>query len=257
MSFAYILLTRLIHPIPLQLIQFMIDSPLYSNYTFYVIIDDNSQNISDFIINYPKIKFLQINDDLCKEKGYINMTYSITKTPVSWDKCIYYFSEIEPNKYDFYWFIEDDVFIPSKECIYNIDKKYIDNTYHLLSRENSVNLYNKNVIAHKWPLWHLAQGKIPLPWFKSLCCAIRISNTLLQIIKKYASIHKSLFFLELMFPSLCSHNKLKNKIIPELYPVHFRHNWNYNDIYKNMIYHPIKDYNVQKTFYKQINNIDF
>ena len=254
-SYAYILLTRSIHPISLELIQFMIDSPLYSNYVFYVMIDDNNQDISMFVEKYPKIKFLQINDDLCKEKGYINMTYSIQKTPVSWDKSIYYFCEVEHNKHDFYWFIEDDVFIPNKECIYNIDSKYNDTTYHLLSRENSVNISNNPRL--KWPLWHLAQNKIPLPWFKSLCCAIRISNTLLTVIKNYVFHYKSLFFLELMFPSLCCQNKLKNKIIPELFPIIFRHKWNYSDIRKNFLYHPIKDYVTQKNYYKQLNNINF
>ena len=78
------------------------------------------------------IKFIQIRDALCREKGYINMTYSIQKTPVSWDKSIYYFCEVEHNKHDFYWFIEDDVFVPNVEAISYLDNKYKNYTQQLL-----------------------------------------------------------------------------------------------------------------------------
>ena len=247
---AYALLCRKVYDIQLKLIQKMIETNLYNHYTFFVFIDDNTQNIEQFKREYINIQFIQIEDKVCLEKGYKNMTYSITKTPVSWDKSVYYFCEIN-NTFDYIWFVEDDVFIPNPEAIHYLDNKYKD--YDLLTKENNVSL---NYHTKNWH-WHLGINHAPLPLFGSLVCTLRVSKNLLHIIRNYAHVFKKLFFLEIMFPTLNAHSKLKNKVVSELSTIIYRFPWDENKhlIKKNYLYHPIKNLEVQKEIYEKINNI--
>lgn len=247
---AYALLCRKVYTIQLKLIQKMIQTNLYNHYTFFVFIDDNTQDISEFIINYPNIKFIQIEDNICLEKGYKNMTYTITKTHVSWDKSVYYFCEVD-DSFNYIWFVEDDVFIPNPEAIDFLDKKYED--YDLLTKRNTLSM---NYGEKDWH-WHLGINNTPLPLFSSLVSTLRVSKNLLNIVRNYARVFKKLFFLELMFNTLSAHNKLKNKIVPELATIIYRFPWEENKhlIKKNYLYHPVKNLNFQKQIYEKINNV--
>lgn len=245
---AYALLCRKVYDIQLKLLNKMIQSNLYNHYTFFVFIDENSQDISTFQNDYSNIKFIQIRDALCREKGYKNMTYSITKTPVSWDKAVYYFCEVD-DSYDYIWFVEDDVFVPNVEAISYLDNKY--RNYDLLTKEFNVSMSYDRKDWH----WHLGQNNAPLPLFASLVCTLRVSKKLLNVVRNYAHTFKKLFFLEIMFPTLSAHNRLKNKIVPELSTIIYRFPWEYNSklIRKNFLFHPIKDLEIQKTYYEALN----
>jgi hypothetical protein len=247
-KYAFSLLCRNINEISLKILQIMTLLEKYENYDFFIFIDNNNQNISHLQSKYTKFHFLQINDKTCFNNGYHHMTFSITKTPVSWDKAIYYFSELN-DQYDYIWFIEDDVFIPNPLLIYNIDQTHKD--YHLLSKSNTVCF---NYDEPSWQ-WYAAKGKIGLPLFSSLMCASRISQTLLHIIRDYVRKNKQLFFLEIMFPTLCCQNKLPNKCIPQLSMIEYRKVWNYQDIQPYFMYHPIKDLTIQKAYFEQMNKI--
>ncbi len=177
------------------------------------------------------------------------MTHSITKTPVSWDKATYYFSKIN-NNFDYIWYIEDDVFIPNSNAIYNLDNKYKD--YDLLTRANNISFdYNDRLNGGHW---HLARNMLRLPLFGSMVCALRISKNLLNKVNEFRNKHNRLLFIEIMFNTLCSQNKLKNKIVPELITIAYRYDWKYNLIKENFLYHPIKDLEVQKNYYEKFNN---
>ncbi len=245
-KYAYTLLCRSVNEISLQMIQVMTQLDKYQDYDFYVMIDNNNQNITLFQIKYPKIHFVQINDQECLSKGYHHMTYSIRKTPVSWDKSYYYFAELN-DQYDFIWFIEDDLFVPSPLTIYDIDQKYPD--YHLLSKSNTLSTTYDNP---NWQ-WSAAKGHIGLPLFSTLLCGSRISQKLLHIVRDYARTHHKLFFLEIMIPTLCSQNMLPNKCIPEMSTIEYRTTWKLQDIQPSNLYHPIKDVAMQKLFYEWIN----
>jgi hypothetical protein len=248
MKYAFSLLCRNIHEISLKIYGIMTLLEKYKDYDFYIFIDNNTQNISHLQNKYPKFKFIQINDQLCFQKGYHHMTYSITKTPVSWDKAIYYFSEIN-DSYDFFWFIEDDVFIPNPLLIYNIDQTYSD--FHLLSKSITPSFTYDDP---KWQ-WHTGKGNIDLPLFSSLMCANRMSQKLLHIIRDYARKNNKLFFLEIMIPTLCLQNKLPNKIIPEFSKIEYRKVWKYEHIQSHFLYHPIKDFTTQQLFFEHFNKI--
>ena len=292
-KYAYALMTRAIHETPLKLISQMVDLPIYANYDFYVVSDDNSQDINSFASRYPRIRFVQIKDSVCITTGYINMNYSIKKTPTAWDKSFYFFTYVKPE-YHFVWFIEDDVFVPHVDAIWNIDQKHAvdgdlveETAMDLLGRMNNRNDDPNN---SKW-IWHKGKGKIDLPWYQGFLPACRLSRRLLFKIRDYvdgkfesviatksiaqpimitapgqslsmaSSVEtgngqkRTLFFLEIMVNTICMHSGFNCKVIPELLTIQYRMDWKYGNIIKNQLYHPIKNYEVQKAFYELFNKV--
>lgn len=293
-KYAYALMTRAIHETPLKMIAQMVDLPIYANYDFYVISDDNNQDINSFASRYPRIRFVQIKDSVCITTGYINMNYSIKKTPTSWDKSFYFFTFVKPD-YNFVWFIEDDVFVPHADAIWNIDQRHavdgdVDETtaMDLLVRMNNRNDDPNNT---KWH-WYMGNGKIDLPWYQGFLPACRVSRRLLfkirdyvagkfesviptkkittpimittpgQVLPSVAAVNgqeqgqkRTLFFLEIMINTICMHSGFNCKVIPELLTVQYRMDWKYGNIIKNQLYHPIKNYEVQKAFYELFNKV--
>lgn len=93
-------------------------------YDVYVMIDNNEYNVEEYQIRYPEIRFLQIADDICHNTGFVHVnSVAIEKTPISWDKALYYFCIVE-TKYSQVWFVEDDVFVPTSRHIPDMDAKY-------------------------------------------------------------------------------------------------------------------------------------
>ncbi len=245
MRYAIVLLCRDFAPYIFELLLRHCAAPLYDSYDFYICVDRNIP-----LSQHDRIKIIQIDDALCYANGFHHMTYSIQKTPVSWDKAFYYFTRDERiESYDYIWFIEDDVFIPSIETIHNIDARY---DQHLLSQSCAMSL---SYDTPGWQ-WHVARGHIGLPLFSSLMCACRISRDLMKVIRNYAETHKRLFFLEIMIPTLCCQSRLRNKVIPELKMIQYRYDWNthfQNGFDKMALYHPIKDHAIQKKWFMAAN----
>lgn len=286
-KYAYALMTRRVSEIPLRLISQMVDLPIYANYDFFVVSDDNTQDINEFARKYPRISFVQVKDSVCETTGYIKMNYSIPKTPTSWDKSFYFFTYVKPD-YHFVWFIEDDVFVPNADAIWNIDQKYaVDGDMNEeTAKDLLVRLNNRNDDPNntKW-IWHAAKGKIDLPWFQGFLPACRVSRRLLFKIRDYVKGEfksvlpvpevkktgpqpifiqspvpaptpdgkRTLFFLEIMINTICMQSGFNCETIPELITIQYRMDWKYGNIVKNQLYHPIKSYEIQKGFYELFN----
>jgi hypothetical protein len=203
----------------------------------YICIDNNDYNIP----NYDgKIKIIKINNNICEHNGFQN-THSRIKGSTSREKALYYFYKNNIN-YDYIWFIEEDVFIPTIETIKNIDIKYPDND--LLIRDHEI-CHKKRSDWH----WNLVNrqlsGKIKLPyaWAKGAgICAIRCSKKMLECIFNHALKYKTLFFCEVMFNIIALHNNLNVKDIEELKTICWRkkNGWKKNDIDIKNLYHPVK-----------------
>ncbi len=214
----------------------------FNNYDVYISIDDNNRDYIELFSKLnTKIKIIQIDDNFSKKFGYYNSlipTPTVPNKVLSWDKALFYFCIVKKN-YKNVWFIEDDVFFLKEEVLMNIDSKYKESD--LLTNENDV---NNNGNLKGWDNWYTALGKIRLPWVKSMVCACRVSNKLLNLIMEYAKKHNILFYHEVMFNTLAYQNNLKIDTPSELSTIHFRTEWNTNNLNLNNLYHPIKDMNI-------------
>lgn len=232
-------------------------------YDIYFICDSKVLDLP----NIKNIHFIYYDDEFVANKGYRNSCMYINKKDSSegligsWDKAIYYFCEVK-TKYSHVWLIEDDVFIPLPNILANIDKKY-SNTYDLLAAANYKSEdgdLKRWGVSNKWNKLKQASYVLPLPWFRSMQCANRVSKKLLLTVKEMVKKHHTLVFHEYMFNTLAYIHKLKIKVIDELKTIKYRHknntNWNYDEIEFNKLYHPMKDMKLQKVFHEIIKKKD-
>jgi hypothetical protein len=211
---------------------------LNSDYEVFIVIDDNNYEIPgyDGVVN-----IIKINNIECENNGYKSCIYGFNNKAASRDKALYYFNRKVTN-YNYIWFVEEDVFIPSINTIQNIDKKY--NTGDLLVAED--NIIQERSFDWLW-FYIYQQIKIDLPYSHSMICAIRCSKKMLSAIDKYAKLYKNLFMDEALFNTLAIHNKLEVLCIPELKGIVWKKDWDLSEISVDNLYHPIK--NIDEHYY--------
>jgi hypothetical protein len=211
----------------------------FKSYDVFIAID-NKIDIKKY--NYPNIKFIIIDDDESKNNGYSHSSHLIPKTPISWDKGLYYFCEINKN-YENVWFCEDDVYIPSEINIQKMDEKYNKDSLVCVAINGNIIKNDDGVIAEHW---HISEKYFDLPWYQALVSITRIPKNLLEKISEFSKTNKQLDFLEVIIPTLASENKI-NIITPiELNEVTCCNKLEADKLDKNNIYHPIKDVNLHK-----------
>ena len=178
---------------------------LATTFDVYFMVDNNDYDLENDRKRYPQINFLQIPDDVCHELGYVHVnSVSIEKTPIAWDKALYYFAAHPTGKeYRHVWFVEDDVFLPTANSITDLDAKYPDED--LICNASSI---NETGSLDGWNWWHEAKKHFELPWSGGLMCVCRLSRPLLQSIDDYATQHIRLVFIELFFATLAQRNHL-------------------------------------------------
>ena len=218
----------------------------FKDYDIYIIIDDNNMIYNEKYLQYNNIQFIQIEDKDCIEGFFFDMSYGMSKCITGWDKAIYYFSVINTS-FNHVWFFEDDVFFYDETTIKNIDLKYRDSD--LLTNHYEENLTGS---IDGWYHWHRLTIFLPPPYYHAMCCAVRMSKLMLLKIKEYAIMHKRLFYLEALFPTLCKYNKLIYDFPDELKNIVYSNTYEIKDIDKLNIYHPIKDINVHKLYRNEI-----
>lgn len=228
---AFVLITHK----PNRIINYIRFLDTFNKYDKYLVIDDNSIEYNTLKTLYTNINFIQINNSLCIESGIKNLNTLVLKKEVSgWDKAIYSFIE-KYNHYDYIWFCEDDVFFYDENTILQIDKNYPDQDL----------LCNSAYVAEKddgWFWWDkILPTPITPPYYYGMMCISRMSYKLLESVKNYANIYKTLFFLEAFFTNLTIKNKLKVAISPpEFEYVGRKSATHYN---RKNLYHPIKNLN--------------
>jgi hypothetical protein len=217
-------------------------------YDIYLLCDDNTQSYA----KYSKdIQIIQVDENVCKENGYINANYCIPKTPSAWDKALYFFKH--RNIYDRYWFLEEDVFVPNIDTIRQIDIKYPDGD--LLTSANMKKIKDESIMwSHTIDWKHMLKKDgsyfFDSPWYASMSCVVRMSKDLINEINIFAQKEGTLCFLEFFFNTLAMKKKLKIVVVKELKYIVFRHDWTIESIDEKYMYHPIKDISKQKMFRK-------
>lgn len=226
---------------------------LYVNYTVYVIVDDNEWNIDNLQKEFPKFHFVKIKEEECKKNGFTNFGFFVKNgEPSAWDKGIMYFSHIQKDKYDFVWFIEDDVFVPHIKNIIQIDHKYFED------------FVVRKIIYNDKQDWNLCcKDKVDQIFYKNICktmvCICRISKRFLQIIDQYIHQYKKGFFIEFFFPILATFYKISIKELPEMNTIKYRTHWSIEQILEHptYFYHPVKDLQQLKEFWNIFNLYHF
>jgi len=204
----------------------------FINYDVYIIIDDNTRT---YTTEFKNLNIIQIENEHCKKTGFCDVNFFPNKHILiaGWDKALYYFA-VKNTNYKDIWFIEEDVFFANETTLVNIDKQYP--VADLL-----VNTIKDKIQYPTWPHWHKLKNKINEPHYNAMCCAIRVSSRLLQKMREYATINKTLFFIEGLIPTLCKQNYLTSYSPRQLNTIHWRHTFLIKDINKTQIYHPIKN----------------
>jgi hypothetical protein len=203
-----------------------------------IIIPDNAPT------DHPSTaKCIYIDDDSAREHGFCNSSPIIPKTPIAWDKALYYLASDE-LRFDYVWIMEDDVFFTSPKVCVQLVKKYADDASDLIVRNFFVREQHRN-----WPHWRFAapfRREHQAGAFLPLC---RLSRRMVGLARSFVREHGSLAFVEVMFPSLAVEHKLKVKIMnfigelrfhagPAFRRLELLHLW--GDNLDSGIFHPVK-----------------
>jgi hypothetical protein len=217
---------------------------------------------SDIIIisdNHPSklpsvAKCFYIDDAVAFENGFIHSSPIIAKTPIAWDKAIYYLST-GSTTFDYVWIMEDDVFFTSPNICIELMTKYADDTSDLIVRNFFVRAQHPN-----WPHWHFAasfRDEHQAGAFMPLC---RLSRRMAELARDFVREHGSLSFIEVMFPSLAVLHTLKVKIMnfigerrfhagPEFRKLELLQLW--HDDLQGGIFHPVKSDSLRSLSYER------
>lgn len=204
MTVAFCLLTR--EPTP-EWLTFLEQVKEVTPFKVMVMCDNTTYKLPE----QSSVRIIQYSDEIVRKTGYKECNVATgSKDVIAWDKAIFHFCEIEPF-YDYVFFVEDDVFIPTPESILTIHNKYKEDL--ICHCDNGFVEKDKGDI-NVWH-WRHAYGLLNLPWYASMVCAIRVSNALLQAMKRHVNRINRIPFLEIVWNTLAHQNNLSVKIIPE------------------------------------------
>ena len=214
----------------------------------YIVVDDNSWSIPSYLTS-TNIKIIKISEKDSSQQGFRGSVLQVSNRATARDKALCYFchscSTLDEfnglnklNEYAYYWFLEDDVFIPSVQTIPDLDEKYPEADL----------LCESFMIAsepHHLDEWHWRYVKertsLSLPWAKSMICAVRLSQQMMEEVCGYVSTYNDLFLDEAFFPTLAFKAGYSVLNPPELKTILWRKDWKHSDIVPENMYHPVKD----------------
>jgi len=209
----------------------------------YISIDD-----STYDAKHIPVRTIQYSSEECLQAGFnkcVNrhITQNIIR-PSAWDKALYHVC-VKETFYDFVYFLEDDVFVSSKDIFHTLDNQY---TADLLCATH--NPYKSNDGWKHWP----KKNQIEEPWFNSMVCACRLSKKLLSKILEYAEKNKTLCFHEYFFCTLAAKNNLEIINPEEFQNITWRNNFSLSNMQLGKFYHPLKKQELHPLYREQIIN---
>lgn len=162
---------------------------------------------------HKDIKIVYISDEEAISNGYQYSCKFVSfnhKDTVAWDKAFYYFGCVNKN-YDFLWFMEDDVFIPSAELICNMTSKY-----------NQYDVVASKIVSYpcNWNLWKYVEPYMKPPLLASRVCGVGLSRKLITCAADYVYNNKRIPFIEGFIPTIAANNNLVIVEAPELSSIH-------------------------------------
>ena len=251
-----------------------------NDYETFVVVDDN-----EVALPASTVQYVRVDDQQCRRLGFESLNPMISKWKPSkcsaWEKAIYYFSHVA-TRHDYVWFIEDDVLVTSASAIQKIDRRY--EPADIISAE-CVSNHVGDLRQGDWWWWRCVPKLLPLPWARSMVCAIRVSRSLLNVAGTFISSTRSalarenapLFpfsrlarrlenkravgefkdfprylFIEYVFHTLALHNGLTIVVAEELAGVHWTKQFTVDEMYPDRLYHPVKDRASHEAYREQL-----
>jgi hypothetical protein len=195
-----------------------------------------------------------MDNDYVESKNYINSSsiYLNFNKVIGWDKALLFFNELTKykktkNKYNFIWFLENDVWFFDETTLLNIDNKYFESD--LLT-----NKYGEKDNELIWP-WNVIKKDENFKYYKSLICGCRFSQKMIESIDEYVNEFKTLLFIEIMFPTLAFKNNLIYRCPDELNKILYQYDFVDVDFNKIQLFHPVKNIEKQKLIRNNISNM--
>ena len=194
--------------------------------------------------DYPRAaQAIEIGDDEARDHGFFNSSPLIDKTPIAWDKAIYYLAS---GKIDFEhaWIMEDDVFFARPDLASQMIARYQDVTTDLL-----LNGFFRPAERPMWPHWYTARSFEPHHRAGGFLPLSRFSRRLIDHCGAFSQRNGSLCFIETMFPSLAVQHDLTVCVLDFLTERRFRfeptfHTWELmqklGPSLQQGVFHPVK-----------------
>lgn len=200
----------------------------------------NTSGFDSVIITDDKNRY-----NIPDESSYCGLTKVCENRPSAWEYSIYNISSNNLyNKYDYFFFIEDDVFSKQNNTFINLISAWNKYNYDFIAKKIRAKYQEEYWVWWKnhnnWDTFYN-----PYKSFNTIC---RISNRLIKKIVQYQKKYQKFSFHEILFISLCIENNYSfidyednqdlkryihiNTVIPELSDEQI--------IYENKLYHPYK-----------------
>lgn len=215
---AFVLLTR---APPSEWVRFLNEAcaSAYGEVSYYIVADDSDIPRPDAANS--NIHYIQYDAALVSSHGYTRScvgALTMFKECTAWDKALYHFCEVDTS-YDFLWFVEDDVLIPTVGSIQRLTDKY-SHTCDLAVHDNYCQATGDLNTWH-WGRIHQNGYVFDLPWYKSMVCAVGVSSKLLALVKLTVARLGYIPFIECTLNTLAMHKCLTVQVAPELKHITF------------------------------------
>jgi hypothetical protein len=195
------------------------------------------------IAAYPTLNIIYFFENICYENGYfyVNTDTMPHRLVISWDRCLFFLATYT-NLYKNVWILEDDVGIGGPKTLPRFFERFQKSDADLICGPPNVNENDPG----EWPLWATMRDS----GLKSLWAAYvpicRVSRRFMETFGTFVKSKKRLFYLEILFASLCIEYNLKIEYFRDLMP-HFRftpaitYEEASNPAIEYHLFHPVKD----------------
>lgn len=249
-------------------------------YEIFVVVDDDAAQLPSSTVTY-----VRIDDRDCRPLGFENLNPMVSNRKPSkcsaWEKAIYHFSRVE-TRHEHVWFVEDDVLVTAASAFEQIDRRY--GPVDILSAEcysNPDGAFGRE----DWWWWRCVPRLLPLPWARSMVCAVRVSRSLLDRVGSFIPDTKNALarenapsvpfsrlarklrfkrqvgefkdfprylFIEYLFHTLALHGGQTIIVAEELSGVHWSTPHRVEEMVPGRLYHPVKDPALHEIYREQL-----
>ena len=185
---------------------------------FTVIILDDDVHTNDLFTNLYEGKYLvRIKDKYPQKHQYRNLNFFKGRIS-TWDKAIFFVSEIIPF-YQFIWIFQQDVWIPSLKSFLTIHEKAQNLKADFVSSRTTTSYSGEEIAPHLKFIWTRSMASLQhfeLPYYRGIPGAIGLNQNFINIIKEFKNKRHKLEYFEIFFYTLINKYPIKSFLTSEL-----------------------------------------